>query len=300
MLDLQPTHREALPAALAQQRLVSMTVGPTQRLTFLSASHAAQAAGDVSGYDCTVIDHRGATTIPLPRHPRLSWCHELPGQRFLVGCTRGHPARPNGQIINAAGQVEREIFLGDGISSLQVAPSGTIWLGYFDEGLFGNAGWLHPTGGVGFVALDDQGQVVYQTPLPFTTSPMPVDDCRVTVVSDTEVWYAYEHRWRARYPVVVIEREQVRHVGDWTEAGYWYLAVGTEYVLAVNVFSQPHGLHVFARMPSDPWRPLQACTLRDTAGHPINGVTYAARGSMLWVLTEGWAYGIDVNAIRLP
>lgn len=296
MLDLQPTQRLALPAARTQQRFVSMTVGPTQRLTILSQLHA---DGDPPAYRCLVVDPQGARTIPLPAQQRLSWCHELPGNRFLAGFSRGIPSHPNGQIIDAAGRRERAIFLGDGISSLQVAPSGTIWLGYFDEGLFGNAGWLHEGGGVGFVALNDQGQVVYQTPLPFTASPTPVDDCRVNVVADAEVWYCYEHR-RQRYPVVVIQQEQLRYVGDFTEEGYWYLAVGTQYLLAVNVRTQPHGLHLFVRTPSDPWHPLHACTLHDAAGASIHGVTYAARGSMLWVLAQGWAYGIDVNAIQLP
>jgi hypothetical protein len=54
--------------------------------------------------------------------------------------------RPDGPELNAAifgldGAISRRGCLGDGISGLQLSESGTIWAGYFDEGVFGNLGW---------------------------------------------------------------------------------------------------------------------------------------------------------------
>lgn len=51
---------------------------------------------------------------------------------------------PNALVIDRNGRTVRRGCLGDGIQHLQVARDGTIWTGYFDEGVFGNFGWGNP------------------------------------------------------------------------------------------------------------------------------------------------------------
>jgi len=69
--------------------------------------------------------------------------------------------RPEGPELNALvidrdGKIVRRGCIGDGIQHLQVASDGTIWVGYFDEGVFGNFGWggpgPQPLGAAGIVA----------------------------------------------------------------------------------------------------------------------------------------------------
>lgn len=50
----------------------------------------------------------------------------------------------NALAIGQNGRILRRGCLGDGIEHLQVAGDGTIWAGYFDEGVFGNMGWGGP------------------------------------------------------------------------------------------------------------------------------------------------------------
>ena len=50
----------------------------------------------------------------------------------------------NALAIDQNGRIYRRGCLGDGIQHLQVAGDGTIWVGYFDEGVFGNMGWGSP------------------------------------------------------------------------------------------------------------------------------------------------------------
>jgi hypothetical protein len=50
----------------------------------------------------------------------------------------------NALAIDQNGRIFRRGCLGDGIAHLQVAGDGTIWAGYFDEGVFGNMGWGGP------------------------------------------------------------------------------------------------------------------------------------------------------------
>jgi hypothetical protein len=50
----------------------------------------------------------------------------------------------NALAIDQDGAIARTGCLGDGIEHLQVAADGSIWAGYFDEGVFGSNGWLSP------------------------------------------------------------------------------------------------------------------------------------------------------------
>jgi hypothetical protein len=50
----------------------------------------------------------------------------------------------NALAIDQNGRIQRSGCLGDGIRHLQVAADGTIWTGYFDEGVLGNLGWGGP------------------------------------------------------------------------------------------------------------------------------------------------------------
>jgi hypothetical protein len=75
----------------------------------------------------------------------------------------------NGAIVEpTTGEVTR-ILLGDGISTMQVDDLGRIWVGYLDEGVFGNFGWGFrvgptPVGAAGLVCFSDAGDKVWQFP----------------------------------------------------------------------------------------------------------------------------------------
>lgn len=95
----------------------------------------------------------GSTTpTSVTALPALDLTHpfvqRLPGGRWLVvggRCRwREEGAEQNALVIDPAGNVTGRGCLGDGIAQLQVAQDGTIWAGYFDEGVFGNFGWGHP------------------------------------------------------------------------------------------------------------------------------------------------------------
>lgn len=71
------------------------------------------------------------------------------GSFLVVGARCRWKPEPEGPELNAlvidpSGHVLRRGCLGDGIQHLQVASDGTIWVGYFDEGVFGNFGWHGP------------------------------------------------------------------------------------------------------------------------------------------------------------
>ena len=72
----------------------------------------------------------------------------LPSGEFLVvgGRCAWRPQGPerNALVVGLDGAVKREGTLGDGIEHMLVDLNGEIWVGYFDEGIFGNYGWGNP------------------------------------------------------------------------------------------------------------------------------------------------------------
>lgn len=88
----------------------------------------------------TVVDQEMQLSSPLVQ--------PLGGNGYLVVVARCE-WRPNGVeqnafVVEADGHRGRQGCLGDGIEHLQRAADGTLWVGYFDEGVFGNFGWSDP------------------------------------------------------------------------------------------------------------------------------------------------------------
>lgn len=67
----------------------------------------------------------------------------------------------NARIYNQNGQLISAFTLGDGIEQMQIDESDTIWVGYFDEGIFGNFGWEKPIGSDGLIAFDKNGEKLW-------------------------------------------------------------------------------------------------------------------------------------------
>ena len=86
---------------------------------------------------------------------------------------------PNGQLIEA-------FTLGDGIEHVQIDETDTIWVSYFDEGIFGNFGWEKPMGSEGLIAYRKNGSKLWGA------GSYGIIDCyALNVVSSKEVYFYY-------------------------------------------------------------------------------------------------------------
>lgn len=150
------------------------------------AAASVETAGSRASYPIVGLRH----TFPM--------IQPLPGEEFLVvaGRCRWRP-EPDGPEQNATvfgpdGAPRRTGCLGDGIAKVLTTPSGAIWAGYFDEGIFGNFGWGsvrgggRPIGGSGIVRFDPASlTVVWELP------PTSMADCYALNVSGEQVWSCY-------------------------------------------------------------------------------------------------------------
>lgn len=123
-------------------------------------------------------------------HPLVQ---SLPDGGFLVvgarcGWRDEGPER-NALVVEPDGTTRAEGTLGDGIAHMMIDASGTIWTGYFDEGIFGDLGWggpgTQPLGAAGIVrwSLDFEKTWEYRPVLDYRLA-----DCYTLNVSGDEVW----------------------------------------------------------------------------------------------------------------
>lgn len=115
---------------------------------------------------------------------------KLPDNHWLVANrnARGNHVK-NGSIVDAYGKCTGRLALGDGIQQMQVTDSGAIWVGYFDEGVYGGDPLSHS----GFVGFDKDGSKTFDF-LEFAHQFQlePISDCYAfNVISDSEIWMYY-------------------------------------------------------------------------------------------------------------
>ncbi|WP_416150265.1 hypothetical protein ACM26V_04565 [Salipaludibacillus sp. HK11] len=92
----------------------------------------------------------------------------------------------NARRYNRNGQLIEAFTLGDGIEQVQIDETDTIWVSYFDEGVFGNYGWEQPMGSDGLIAYKINGQKLWGA-----CNYAIVDCYALNVVSSKEVNFYY-------------------------------------------------------------------------------------------------------------
>lgn len=133
------------------------------------------------------------------------------GQVLVVGSRcRWRPEGPehNATVYDSTGTVLLESTLGDGIEHVRTTCRGDVWVGYFDEGVYGNFGWGDadappPLGASGLTRFSPTLTGKWQ--FPSETGWGPIDDCYALNVADDVVWACYY----SDFPVVRIHNGTV-------------------------------------------------------------------------------------------
>lgn len=131
----------------------------------------------------------------------------------------------NAAVFSPDGAVVESFCAGDGIGSVQVDELGRIWIGYFDEGVFGNFGWggtgaSEPLGASGLVCWSSRGERLYEYSAPGGFDQ--IVDCYALNVTGREAWLCYY----TDFPVA--------RVGTDFEATAWKCGIGGAHGIAVG------------------------------------------------------------------
>ena len=137
------------------------------------------------------LDAEGLHAVPLRLTPcRYPMIQPLPGGRILISDSRAEidrdsaaPVAPSTWIFSPSGVAIASGSLGDGIEHMLTTPSGDIWVGYFDEGIYGGGAVEHH----GLVRFSED--LVPQWLFPYGELE-PIDDCYALNVMD-EIATAY-------------------------------------------------------------------------------------------------------------
>jgi hypothetical protein len=149
--------------------------------------------------------------------------------RWLVARRFADPDRGE-RILSPDGDPLGSIYLGDGVAHLKIDDAGRIWVGWIDEGIFGNGGWRipgrdGPPSQSGLACFDEHGHVIREAP---RTDP-PIDDCYALNVSGATAWACTY----AGFPILALERGADRR---WSTSlsGTSALAIDGDHLLAAG------------------------------------------------------------------
>lgn len=112
----------------------------------------------------------------------------FPDGRWLVA-RRRDDIDSGERILSPGGDALDSIYLGDGLAHLKIDDLGRIWVGWFDEGIFGNTGWRipgrdRPPSQSGIACFDEHRRLLCEA------EPMLpiISDCYALNVSGTTAW----------------------------------------------------------------------------------------------------------------
>ena len=155
--------------------------------------------------------------------PVMLWAaiDRFPDGRWLIAARRANAGEANGVIFAPDGTRQKAIALGDGIGHLGCAADGSIWVGYFDEGVFGAT-----VGSGGLVQFDERGHPLWSFNDHVADWQEAICDCYAMAICDNAIW-------SCSYTGFAIVRTEQGKVTRWVNrvAGAKAIAVDGQFVL---------------------------------------------------------------------
>lgn len=293
--------------------LLSLSVSPQRELVCGWASgqdHARLCGRAPSGSPQTLLPPPGATlrvTVhdsarPKSGRPELRELREvtpanpsvhlLPGGETLVvgarAAWRGGDPQHNAVVYGADGRAARSACLGDGVNRVATTACGQVWVGYFDEGVFGNFGWggggAAPIGAPGWNRFDRELQLAWSHPEP---EEGEIADCYAMTITDETCAVCPYTDWpilsadlaggfrRAKNSVGGAHELLVDPYGTALIGGYGEERARVVMGLELNGQLHLSPLRGELRLAGQPWRGGGFMTSRDGALHALVEGTWA-------------------------
>jgi len=292
-------------------QLIDVEVGPRQELYALALSGVPDYREVRSGaafaklttetpHDFAVVRVDGSEVERVEIRGELWNLHSvqpLPEGELLLFCGRcrrhsdGTHDR-NARVYDRTGRFRRDFLLGDGINRVQTTADGRIWVGYFDEGVFGNFGWTEPVGSTGLLCWDAMGGRLYEyVPPPGTDT---ICDCyALNVTADDEIWLYYY----TEFPLVRVRRNGEVSVWHCPLGGSAAFALHDHFVLFRGGYKQRDIYQLFELENGGVMTQHSLFTLTDESGRPLQSVRAFARGPLLYLLEGFRCYRADVREL---
>ncbi|MBV8650453.1 MAG: hypothetical protein JO255_03235 [Alphaproteobacteria bacterium] len=231
---------------------------------------------------------------PFPRFDRLD------AQHWLVVAARCADGEANARLFDEQGSVTRRFCLGDGIKHVQCDGARRIWVGYFDEGVFGNQGWKPNTSldapMLGLNRFDENGLMTW------AHTDHELYDCYAMNVMPDAVWACYY----SNFPILRIDGDGHTRLWESDKAGASLLAVDGEHVVLLSGYGEAASTGWLARLTHEvsPSKPTHYKTETlgafhfDLQGKDPRTLDYRGmRGDKLHFVDEGNWYVLSVSDV---
>lgn len=253
--------------------------------------------GAMKPYDAVVVtvdaegrDHATELSALRARFPQVD---ALPDGGFVVADARSRRSEQHVQIFDALGRESWAFRVGDGIQSLLADRAGRLWVGYFDEGVFGDDELSHP----GLRCWSAEGEAVWAYEASKGTSE--IYDCYALNVAEDSVWVcAYDD-----FSLLEIRPgSPVRQHASELE-GATALAVHQLHQDRVTFFGgygDERDRLVHAELRHEEVRPYTSGRLVGPAGDPLGHCRTVSRGPRIYVQEEpytAWTV-LDIGTLR--
>jgi hypothetical protein len=205
-----------------------------------------------------------------------------------------HPEGPdrNAVVYGPNGDIER-VTVGDGVAYVLSTPKGDFWVGYSDEGVYGNYGWggLGPTpiGTCGIARFNSLLVPVWQ----YSGAEQwgAVDDCEALNVVGEDAWACYY----SDSPVVCIAAGAVR---GWKNAvgGARALLVHQDRAALVGGYGKDHDRYLEGVLGKERFEPTTSSRVVLPDGEPLPcAAQLVGRGSELQAFFDNTWYKLNLE-----
>lgn len=241
-------------------------------------------------YDATVLTVGDGSVAETRLHAVLAGfpaLEPLPDGGFVVADQRSRANEDHVQLFDAFGRCGARFRVGDAVEHLQADEAGDLWVGYFDEGIYGD----DPLSWPGLRCWSPTGEALWS----FEPAPgvRDISDCYALNVHGRTAW-AYPY---TDFPLLEIHRERgvrVRRTGVHGAKG---LAVHGDRLVLFGGYQEEHDRIVDCRLTDETAEPVTEGRLVLPDGSTIGRRRVVSRGPRLYVQGEtglGWSV-LDIS-----
>ncbi|MGW7082667.1 hypothetical protein ACWGH2_04085 [Streptomyces sp. NPDC054871] len=233
--------------------------------------------GAMKPYDAVLVtvdtDGRDHTTELSAVRARFPKVDALPDAGFVVADSRSRKSEQHVQIFDALGRESWAFRVGDAIEHLLADRAGRLWVGYFDEGVFGDDELSHP----GLRCWNANGEPLWTYEASKGTSE--IYDCYALNVTDEAVWVC------AYGDFSLLEVRPGRAVRQRANdlAGAHALAVHKGQATFFGGYGDEHDRLVDAELRHEEVRPYASGRLVGPDGDPLGQRRTVSRGPRIYV-----------------
>jgi hypothetical protein len=199
----------------------------------------------------------------------------------------------NAVVYGADGRERRRFLLGDGIEDVRSTRRGTLWVSYFDEGVFGNFGWGHPgpepVGAAGLIEFGAGGERLFSYD-PTVAGTDSICDAYALGLDEGGAAWVYFY---TEFPIVRVERGRYRLWKTDTE-GARALAVRNGYAFLFGDYKRRNLGRIVKLEPNGRARVIEEVGIVDESGSPITGGLAYGVGAALYLVQARRVMVVDV------